>query len=97
MRVNPSANNASVDPLRTAADTSRPAGKGGAVAGATGDVASFSRSAELTRLLTALQDQPDVRNAVLATVALKVQAGELETRSAALEAAAGFHDAIDER
>ncbi len=89
MRVNPTLSNASVDTVRTPADP-RPAAKG--TSATPSDVDSLGRSSELSRLLDALHQLPDVREDVIAKLQIKVAAGALDHESALAEAAAGIVD-----
>jgi hypothetical protein len=95
VRVNPSANNASVDQVRTSTEAPKQAGSGAPAAATTGSD-SLGRSGDLNRLLSTLAELPDVREDVLAMVRAKMEAGELAQKSAVAAAAAGIVDGAAE-
>ena len=97
MRVNPSSNNTSVDPLRAAGDGPKSGAKAEALSGTSGEVASFTRSSDLSRLLSALKEQPDVRDDAVVAAAIHLAAGDYHTSAAAAETATAIDDANNVR
>jgi hypothetical protein len=88
MQVNPTGSQSPIPQTAAgaAARAGRAAQSAGAPAGAT-DAESFALTGELTALLAAVKQTPEVRAAVIESVAARLAAGELATPEAAADAA----------
>lgn len=86
MRVDPSGSHTPI--TQTAANpAARPAGKGTSAAGSAPDTGAFTLTEELAGLLAAVRQAPEVRAAVVESVAARFAAGEFGTPEAAADAA----------
>jgi hypothetical protein len=96
MRVDPTGVQPPIRP--TTGTAARPADKAGdasASAAAAGADGTFTPTAELARLLTAVAESPDVRTEVIESVAARLANGEFDTPEAAADAARVLLDSAE--